>query len=293
MRLFALTFCVALVPCAALAQRLGCDPVGYPPDACGRLPDHCGGFVDLGPCPTPPESQRVEVHDCGVWTIGGAPIDTPSFGTAFAGSGADSSWLYVAASQPLEALRARAQYPGGRAAWAYPEAVLRSGAITWRALGSPPPNGGAWTAIAEGAARGIGDALPANGVLLHGGTVRFLSPLVIRDGALVSAQGEHSLWVVGRSGFEERLAFGRQHVLVRAGDHAALRQRLFEELVQRGLRDGEANALLAARAETLLSGERSHVLYFLPRERIDRAQPLRIEPAPDVLIRVRLVDDYR
>lgn len=38
------------LPALALAQRQpACDPIGYPPGACGRLPDGCGGFVQLMP----------------------------------------------------------------------------------------------------------------------------------------------------------------------------------------------------------------------------------------------------
>lgn len=292
MRCLVLALALATLPAGALGQRRpACDPIGYPPDACGRLPDGCGGFLELRPCP-PSGPPQVVVRDVGVWTLGAAPSAAPAFATALGGASAHASWLYVYSTAPLDALRVRVRYAGGRAGWAYPAPTRGRAAIEWRGVGDPPADT-TWGRLAAGVAMPIGGAFSANGVLLHAGTARFRSPVQIADGGLVSARGEHTVWIVTREAFEERRAFGRQNVLVRTGDHAALRQRLLEELVERGLRDAEANALLDARAATLLSGERSHVIYFLPREEIDRALPLAVTPAPEAVVRVRLVDDYR
>jgi len=98
------------------------------------------------------------------------------------------------------------------------------------------------------------------------------------------------VWIVSSRGFEESRIAGRDSVSIRTGDRAGLRQRLREELLERGLSEAEADALLEARAE-LLAGD--HVLYFLPRDAIERAQPLSITPAPDAVVRVRLIVDGR
>ncbi len=292
MRTIVLFLSLVLAPSIAVAQRRGCDPIGYPSGACGRLPDGCGGFVELRPC-NDVEAPSLTIRDIGVWTLGGAAIPAPSFATSLAGGGADASWLYAYSNRPLDALRVRVQYAGGRAGWAFPAPSIQQGAIVFRGVGAPPAEAGAWTRIAVGAATPIGGSTTENGILMHAGTVRVRSPIELRGGGLVSAQGEHTLWILTRRGFEERRVFGQQQVLVRVGERSVLRQRLFDELSNRGLRDVEANALLDARESTLLSGERAHALYFLPRVSIDRAQPLRVEPAPDVLLRVRLIEDYR
>ncbi|MCU0676610.1 MAG: hypothetical protein MUE69_27930 [Myxococcota bacterium] len=282
------------VPCVALAQPRSpaCDPIGHPPNACGRMPDGCGGFVDLPPCP---EAPRLEVHDVGIWTIERPADPAPSFATVVAGPGPDASWLYVYSTRPLDTLRTSVRYASRRAGWAYPAPVSARGPLEWRGVGAPPHDAGVWSILASGVASPIDGPYRHNGVLLHAGTARFQSPVRVRDGGLVSAEGEHSVWIVtGGRGFEEHRVFGRQRVLVQTGDHVRLRQRLLEELVQRGLRDREAEAMLDARRDTLF-GERSHVLYFLPRETIERAQPLsfRFEVPPAAVVRVRLVEDHR
>lgn len=288
MRPLPLALALAFLPSLGLAQRLpACDPVGYPPGACGRMPDGCGGFVELRPCP---EERRLVVREAGVWTLRGAASPVPAFATRLAGESADASWIYVYSNTPLDEVRVRARYAGGRAGWAYPAPSSTRGAIAWTGVGAPPQGDGAWARIALGVATPAGGPMSGNGVLLHAGTVRFQSPIEVRDGAAVAARGEHSVWIVSSRGFEESRIAGRDSVSIRTGDRAGLRQRLREELLERGLSEAEADALLEARAE-LLAGD--HVLYFLPRDAIERAQPLSITPAPDAVVRVRLIVDGR
>ncbi len=67
---------------------------------------------------------------------------------------------------------------------------------------------------------------------------------------------------------------------------AALGARVFDALIDEGLYEDEARAMIATWSRSWFQSNGTRVIYVLPRKEVDRVLPLRIKPKPDQTVRV-------
>jgi hypothetical protein len=152
--------------------------------------------------------------------------------------------------------------------------------------------------------RTTGDAPESERYLFYRGLGRMQLPIAVRameEGfGLVENESDHDIAAafvleMGAGGQGRFLALGPLHAHeVRPfrleGKPAAIVPRLEEAvhtaLVAHGLFADEATAMVKTWSETWFAAEGTRVVYVIPRAVTDAILPLRIEPAPDTLVRV-------
>lgn len=211
--------------------------------------------------------------------------------------------VFFHASEPTE-VAIDVRFRQGTPWLLYPAASEAQGnRLMWRGTvgvpGTPPPVDAQhwWQDLRDVGADGFAtDRGGYERFLFYDGEVRF-EPLFRFTRVQGSAEpriaptrdAEGPLFVVTGAAYVEHAKTGRRWGESARGTTSALRARMREALLARGLGAPESDALLDVWSDELFGAGAARAIYFVPRAVYDRMLPMRIAPTPTELVRVGVV----